>query len=129
MQRLFSMFPAGPPGIALMLLRFSVASAFWIYAGAHWSPLSTVGFVFILVMPPLLLTLGLLTPYFSVICGILETSIALSRHDIFDTPLFLSILNSAALTMLGPGAYSLDARIFGRRLLSLPPRNPKNLRN
>ncbi len=123
------MFPAGPPGIALMLLRFSVASAFCIYADAHWSPLSTLGFVFILIMPSLFLTLGLLTPYCSVICGILETFIVLSRHDIFDIPLFLSILNSAALMMLGPGAYSLDARIFGRRLLNLPSRNSQDLHN
>ena len=112
-----------------MLLRFSVASAFWTYAIAHWSPLSTLGFVFILIMPSLLLSLGLLTPYCSVICGILETSIVLSRHDIFDIPLFLSILNSAALTMLGPGAYSLDSRIFGRRLLNIPSRDPNDLRN
>jgi hypothetical protein len=32
----------------------------------------------------------------------------------------LGILNALALALLGPGAFSLDARIFGRRLLVLP---------
>jgi len=32
----------------------------------------------------------------------------------------LSSLNAAAITFLGPGAYSLDARLFGRREIVLP---------
>jgi uncharacterized membrane protein YphA (DoxX/SURF4 family) len=30
-------------------------------------------------------------------------------------------LNALALALLGPGAYSLDSRRFGRRLVVLPP--------
>jgi hypothetical protein len=37
--------------------------------------------------------------------------------------LVISILISAALAILGPGAYSVDARIFGRKLLRVPPRH------
>ena len=37
--------------------------------------------------------------------------------------IFASVtLTSAALALLGPGAYSVDARLFGRRLLVVPPR-------
>jgi hypothetical protein len=37
--------------------------------------------------------------------------------------LVISISISAALAILGPGAYSVDARIFGRKLLTVPPRH------
>jgi hypothetical protein len=35
--------------------------------------------------------------------------------------LAVSILNAAILAVLGPGAYSVDARIFGRRILDVTP--------
>jgi len=37
----------------------------------------------------------------------------------------LRILTSAALVFLGPGAYSVDAKLFGLRVTIVPPR--KNL--
>jgi hypothetical protein len=33
----------------------------------------------------------------------------------------LALLLSLAVAMLGPGAYSLDAKMFGRRVVLLPP--------
>jgi hypothetical protein len=41
-------------------------------------------------------------------------------QDIFH--LVISILISAALAILGPGAYSVDALIFGRKLLTVASR-------
>ena len=37
------------------------------------------------------------------------------------TVLILSMPVAAALALLGPGAYSIDARVFGRRVIVLPP--------
>ena len=38
----------------------------------------------------------------------------------------LRILTSSALFFLGPGAYSMDARLFGLRVTVVPPRKDKN---
>jgi hypothetical protein len=37
------------------------------------------------------------------------------------TTLTPSLPVAIALALLGPGAYSIDARIFGRRVIILPP--------
>jgi hypothetical protein len=37
-------------------------------------------------------------------------------------PLEIAIVNGGILAILGPGAYSVDARIFGRKLLNFPRR-------
>jgi uncharacterized membrane protein YphA (DoxX/SURF4 family) len=37
--------------------------------------------------------------------------------------LVVSILNAVALALLGPGAYSIDAARFGRRVVDLPSDN------
>jgi len=38
----------------------------------------------------------------------------------------LRILTSAALFFLGPGAYSVDAKLFGLQVTVVPPRKNKN---
>jgi hypothetical protein len=35
----------------------------------------------------------------------------------------------AALGLLGPGAYSIDANVFGRRVIRLEPRGPDRASN
>ncbi len=35
----------------------------------------------------------------------------------------LSILSATVVAALGPGAYSIDARLFGRKVLKVPPRH------
>jgi len=34
--------------------------------------------------------------------------------------------NAAALALIGPGAYSVDARLFGRRVVHLPAGNSRH---
>jgi len=47
------------------------------------------------------------------------------NHDSI-VAVFSSSLGAAALAMLGPGAYSLDARRFGHRILRFPPQETPN---
>jgi len=48
--------------------------------------------------------------------------ILLARRGQDDFHLAIAIVNCADLAVLGPGAYSIDARFFGWRLLTIPPR-------
>jgi len=68
----------------------------------------------------LLLVIGFLTPFAGVV---LVVSIAAGRlagsHEAATSPLLVGIA-AIALVLLGPGAVSLDARLFGRREIVIP---------
>lgn len=122
-QRLFAMFPEGGPGVALLLLRVSAAATFFltfangkIVAAAHWVFLCVAGLT-------AALCLGILTPVFSVLIAALElVKLFVSDGSVWLAPL-LPIVNVAVLALLGPGAYSIDAWLFGRRVLISPSEN------
>ncbi len=65
-----------------------------------------------------LLIIGLWTPMTGVLVAIIELWIAISRPGDLSIPLLLGTLG-AALAMLGPGAWSIDARLFGRRRIEI----------
>ena len=121
-QRLFSLFPTGMPGIGLILLRVSVAAVLLVDGTAHWT-LVTSWWTFLLVAVPAgALCLGFLTPYVASLCCVIEVGVLwTTRAEEFH--LVIAMASSVVVAMVGPGAYSLDARMFGRRLLRLPVRN------
>ncbi|WP_331651264.1 hypothetical protein [Dokdonella sp.] len=114
------MFPGQAPGVALLLLRVSVAVGLFVDGSLRF-PLDPGRWDF-----PLRLALGvfLLAGAFTPLFALLAC--AVSIVDIVDPGLscapiaLIGILNASALGLLGPGAFSLDARIFGRRLIVLP---------
>lgn len=122
-HRLFSSFPIGLAGIALLLLRFVAAATFLLDGTAHWTLVSSPWVVVLYVSIAVTLCLGVLTQYASVLVIILDLWAVYSTNgnDLFH--LAISILIGGILALLGPGAYSVDARAFGRRLITLPPPN------
>jgi uncharacterized membrane protein YphA (DoxX/SURF4 family) len=74
-----------------------------------------------------LLLIGFLTPAACALVGVVGAGIELSWFpssslNVFDTKLsaLFVIIIAAAIVLLGPGAFSLDARLFGRREIIIP---------
>ena len=132
MQRLFSLFPAGWPGVALLSLR-STVGLLLISADAY--SLSKADEVTLLVLilaitafaSGLLLLIGFLTPIggalgaLSAACAVL---FAVPMGALNPMQLRLSavvvVVMAGAVGILGPGAFSIDSRLFGRRKIVIP---------
>lgn len=105
------MFPAGAPGVALLVLRCCVATALsGIAFPSGWQHLAFLGLLS-------LFWLGLLMP---AVCGLSLGAVLLDLshlRNVSDVEIAIVLLSSASCGVLGPGAYSIDARLFGRRML------------
>jgi uncharacterized membrane protein YphA (DoxX/SURF4 family) len=114
------MFPPGWPGFALLLLRGSVAIAVLLEGYSHRQGLS--GWILgAVALFSAALFVGFLTPIVAILAVVLHV-LAWSNLSIDCAGLSsIALLNALALAMLGPGAYSVDAYRFGRRVV-LPPR-------
>ena len=128
MQRLYSMFPQGGPGVGLLLLRIATAAMFALNVTHRFnfsSPALYWAVVSLIAVISFSLCLGFLTPILAVIAGVT----AVANLFLVDQPgnvvYVLRILTAGALFFLGPGAYSVDAKLFGLRVTIVPPR--KNL--
>jgi putative oxidoreductase len=127
-QRLFSGFADGWPGTGLLLLRLLTGAAL-IYFGIanvrEAPPLATVVLQIIGIAAGILLLIGLGTPVAGALAAIVKVSIALLRYFSHSGDPWIPIVQAilcAVLAMVGPGAWSIDARLFGRRRIDIPER-------
>jgi hypothetical protein len=116
-QRLFSMFPTGAAGVALVLLRISVAAMLATNVIPSENPTVHTWEFIGLCLLVVALCLGIFTPVVSVLSCCVEITALSDLRELGITHLIASILITMSLAMLGPGAYSIDARMFGRRLV------------
>ncbi len=71
----------------------------------------------------ILLLIGLWTPVAGTLAAIVKVSIAFSRFFSHSGDPWIAIIQAvlgAALAMVGPGAWSIDALLFGRRRIDIP---------
>ena len=122
LQRLFSNFANGWPGCGLLAQRVLIAAVLFYSAGTHIAKgaksaalpelIGAVLSMFILV--------GLWTPVVGGLTSFTEIWILLYRTGDSWIPIIAATL-SATLAMIGPGAWSVDARLFGRKHITPPP--------
>lgn len=130
-QRLFSTFPSGSPGVGLLLLRVALAVALLVHgAKCLGDDRATLGASAVGLMVALsggLLLFGLMTPLAGLLAAVETSGLFVSwlpspRPNVFDVGLtaLLVVLVAVAIALLGPGAFSLDAVLFGRREITIP---------
>ena len=116
MQRLFSTFANGWPGIGLLLQRLLIAAALLHFGMSHLngtSDLASIVLSLIGAAAGILLLIGLWTPFVGSLIAAVQMWIAFSYAGDPWTSIMLAIL-AATLAIIGPGAWSIDARLFGR---------------
>ena len=129
MSRLYSGFPARAPGTGLLLLRMAigatlVAQAMPCLSGA---PDPRLTYCLLALVSGASLIVGFLTRIVAAIAATLVASATLlsltssSVGSLRSHPLDLNmIVVAVAIALLGPGAISLDAVLFGRRKVIIP---------
>ncbi len=124
-------YPGRWPGVGLLLLRVTIGSTTAIKA---WPAVLTAANTDLLGAIPaavlgicgLALAIGLCTRACSAIAGLSYALVLLMPVEAARLPHFdgitaaVSLAVTAALSLLGPGAFSIDSRLFGRREIFIP---------
>jgi len=116
MQRLFSAFPNSLPGAGLLLLRLCDGLLLLFHSAIRSGfPISLEGLAqLVAASAGILILVGLATPFAAAIGGVVVLCIAAP----IETHIVLATIG-VSLALLGPGAWSIDARLYGRRRIDL----------
>lgn len=140
MQKLYSAFPGGMLGIGLLILRTTTGVGTVLFSGilvnrletfptSQFSYFSHLILGLLLILGSIFLILGLMVPFASMAvagCQLIAAYIRLTVADPLQGERFgwIALLLLASITIalffLGPGAYSIDARLYGRRRIFIP---------
>ena len=122
LQRLFSTFADGWPGGGILLLRVLAGGALIDRGMAAISGDAHTEFVVLQAVGAtagLLILGGLCTPVMGVLAGMVEAWMAFTQPGTQSLAIILAGLG-ISLAMIGPGTWSIDAQLYGRKQI-LPP--------
>jgi putative oxidoreductase len=117
LQRLFSTFANGWPGVGLFLQRILTAILLVRFGiieltGESFSPAMIPQVI--AAFAGILLLVGLWTPIVGILVALIELWFAFATGSDPWISIALATLGGT-IAMIGPGAWSIDARLFGRR--------------
>jgi hypothetical protein len=117
-RRLYSSFASGAPGFGLLLLRVTAGAALIAHACNHvdWVHVAAAAVGALVVA-------GLVTPIAGVLAAIAAAWIAIGEGAAQIGYWSFVAAIGIALALLGPGAWSVDARLFGWKRVDLRNRN------
>jgi len=124
LRRLFWTFAPGVPGAALLVMRVVTAAALASKGISRLSTQLAMGSATFLILETgagLLLLVGLWTPVAGQLVLVLEGWQVFSQLQEPWTHILLATLGGA-LALLGPGAWSVDARLFGWKRIDIKER-------
>jgi len=110
-------FSGGAPGVALLLMRTATAATLLLAAVDF--PLPDAWPLVAAVLPALGLLAGLFTRAAGLLGAILLVVLAARAGGAAGAFLALQGAEALALALLGAGAFSIDARLFGRKVIRL----------
>jgi putative oxidoreductase len=121
-QRLFSTFAEGWPGAGLLIQRVLTSTVLLYFGIAQVAKNDRSGLSVLFVIAAvagLFLLVGLWTPVAGTAIAVAEVWILWAWSGSSVAPIVLGGL-AATVAMIGPGAWSVDAKLYGRKHLQNP---------
>ena len=128
MSRFLSQYPDGAAGVALVLLRLACAwIAVLVSARPPFPQFSPNASIVVAAAFAVALAIGFATRTVAFVFAAAAIAAAFMTGSDSAPTMIARACGCAALGLLGPGAYSIDANVFGRRVIRLEPRAPDRL--